>query len=174
MGATQEVPTLRRSQRKETDQPYSYITQTQEMASTTVEQKIAMEPRRVCQSTILKIFLTACILCCTSAMIQAAIIQERSYNNLGFTFNPNGHMHIADGMLRDLMMLTADQNRDNKLSEAEITWFYRNVALYSDYVSQQYGQMFTEYADTDNDGLLDPDELLHMLVAMEASNWTRR
>ncbi|WAR04995.1 hypothetical protein MAR_020364, partial [Mya arenaria] len=77
-------------------------------------------------------------------------------------------------MLRDFMMFTADFDNDGKLSESEITWFYRNVARYDDYVAELYGSGFIEIADYDNDGLLNPEELLRMLLALDAHHWTNK
>lgn len=81
---------------------------------------------------------------------------------------------VGDGMLRDVMMISSDMNGDEKLSEAEITWFYRNIVNFSAYVSQTFGRSFIDIADLDHDGLLDNDELLCMLGAMDAGIWTKR
>lgn len=55
------------------------------------------------------------------------------------------------------MMIAADFNKDGKLSESEIAWFYRNMVQYSAYVAQTYGRSFIEIADLDHDGRLDSD-----------------
>lgn len=100
-------------------------------------------------------------------------IFKRSYN-LPHDLTCDSPVTMGDGMLRDMMMIASDRNRDNKLSEAEITWFYRNVVQYSAYVSQTFGRYFIDIADLDHDGLLNNEELLCMLGAMSASSWTKR
>ena len=63
-------------------------------------------------------------------------------------------MHLADGILRDLMMYRADHNGDHKLSADEIAWFYRHIVHYSEYVSKRYGDSFIAIADQNGDNLL--------------------
>ena len=60
-------------------------------------------------------------------------------------------MHLADGILRDLMMYRADHNRDGKLSADEITWFYRHIVHYPEYVARSYGDQFIAIADLNRD-----------------------
>ena len=64
-------------------------------------------------------------------------------------------MHLADGILRDLMMIRGDHNGDNKLSASEITWFYRYFVHYSEFVAKTYGERFISIADHNGDRLLD-------------------
>jgi len=66
-------------------------------------------------------------------------------------------MHMSAPMLRTLMFYTADLNRDNKMSEQELTWFFRNIVRYDDYVAQLYGRRFIRLLDGDNDGGLNRD-----------------
>lgn len=124
-------------------------------------------------SAIMVSSLTIILLISTSAI--AAPVEKRSYH-LPETINcePPISVTVGDGLLRDMMMIVADSNHDGKLSETEITLFYRNVIQYTYYVARTYGRSFIEIADLDHDGLLDSDELLCMLGAMSASTWTRR
>ncbi|KAH3868602.1 uncharacterized protein LOC127867822 [Dreissena polymorpha] len=85
-----------------------------------------------------------------------------------------GGMHMSAGILRDYMMYSADRNHDGKLSGSEIAWFYKNEAFYDDYVSAEYGRAFIESADYDQDGALNGDELLRMLVELDAYPFTKK
>ncbi|XP_045207092.2 uncharacterized protein LOC123559394 isoform X2 [Mercenaria mercenaria] len=108
-----------------------------------------------------------------SSSTLASPIGKRS-NQLPIELNCDSPVSVGDGLLRDMMMMVADFDHDGKVSETEIAWFYRNMVLYTPYVAYTFGRSFIEIADLDHDNLLDSSELLCMLGAMSASNWTRR
>lgn len=118
------------------------------------------------------ILVSAICLLLTLSAAHASAIRLRSTNVIDE--QTLASMHMADGILRDLMMNRGDHNGDNKLSANEIAWFYRNIVRYSDYVSRKYGDSFISIADQNRDNLLDPHELLRMLVAMNAVDILKR
>ena len=81
----------------------------------------------------------------------APFFQSIAHLNLVLIFQ--GQITLGVGILRDVMMMRSDANRDGKLSASEIESFYRQ--FYPTYVARMYGQEFIRIADTDHDGLLD-------------------
>lgn len=121
--------------------------------------------------TMLVVSVVSLLLALSAAHASTLRLRSRSTDEIDDDIS---QMHLADGILRDLMMIRSDHNRDNKLSASEITWFYRYFVHYSEFVAKTYGERFISIADHNGDGLLDGQELLRMLVAMNAVDILKR
>jgi len=67
------------------------------------------------------------------------------------------------------MFMVADHSpRDNKLSQDELTWWFRNYEGMDGYVSRQASRTFIRLLDDDHDGALNADGKSRDTVKMAA------
>ena len=70
----------------------------------------------------------------------------------------SGVSYESQPIIRTLMFMVADHSpRDNKLSQDELTWWFRNYEGMDGYVSRQASRTFIRLLDDDHDGALNAD-----------------